>query len=296
MSAIRTEEDFRDTKRRERPERDVPLWLSIPAAVLGGACVCFIFVWFFFTMNRPKQVSVPNVVGMDLAEANAALKTEKLEMRRAGSRPSETAEAGKVLETAPDAGSQVREGASISVITSTGSEYVAVPDLRGSTPDRAKTVLDSLGLDLNGHDLHQPDPQIGEGLIVKTVPESKAKVNRGAAVQLVISTGPAQVDTSDEPTNDQGNSDSGDSHSDSGNSYRYTLSIVLSDLQKPTEVRVDMTDDAGTRTVYDEERNQGDRFSVTATGEGNQAVFKVYYDNVPSKTIVKPAEGPAVQQ
>ena len=65
----------------------------------------------------------------------------------------------------------------------------------------------------------------------------------------------------------------------------YTLRIKLTDAQSAVDVRVDIEDSRGTRTVYKETHDPDDSFVVDATGHGPDATFRIYYDDDLKKTI-----------
>ena len=67
------------------------------------------------------------------------------------------------------------------------------------------------------------------------------------------------------------------------------MKITLNGLTDPVTVRVDMTDDRGTKTIHEERHYPDDVFEVSAEGVGLQAVFKIYYDGELMDTQIKKA-------
>jgi serine/threonine-protein kinase len=70
------------------------------------------------------------------------------------------------------------------------NKVVAVPDLRGASPEAAADLLRSLDLDVvvtrrNAH------PTMGAGLIIEQIPAPQAGIRGGRVVKVILSSGPA---------------------------------------------------------------------------------------------------------
>lgn len=254
-------------------EGDVPRWLmGIVYAALSVA-VIMIGIWLYGNLNKPKLLKVPNIVGKNVNEAFATLSEMGLTLRISKKQPTEKYPEDVIIDANPAVGAQVREHSHVSVVVSSGSKFVEVPDLRGLTLDEAKAILTKMGMDTDAAPRTVRDRHIEAGKIVAQVPEARSKVERGTKVRLQVSGGPdyrdsrtAQVD----PTN------------------RYTLKIKVPEQgEEPILVRVDMLDDNGTRTVHEEPHQPGEEVTVEAEGAGADAVFKIFFDN----DLVKQVQG-----
>jgi serine/threonine-protein kinase len=274
MSAIRGDEPAPE---RTKPERDVPVWLLFITIFVGAVALSLVGVWMLFNLNKPRTVEVPSLRGLTVSEARGVLKNSKLALRLGPRRSTDQMDMDKVLESDPGAGEQIREGGEVTVVLSAGSRYVLVPDLSGLTIDKAKTVLSSLNLELDETVDRVTAPKITEGLVVRSSPPARTKVERQSRVRVIVSNGATtEPETTTQPIED---------------GYLYTVRVRLTDLTATTRVRVEMVDVDGTRSLHDEMHDPGDDFDVSALGREKQATFKFYYDGRLVKTVEKSADG-----
>lgn len=276
MTALRGEET---PNPRKKPDRDVPAWLVFFTFFLGAVAVSLVGVWMVFNFNKPRTVAVPSLRGLNVGEARSVLKQVKLNLRISARRPNDQVEMDKVLETEPDSGQQVREGGEVNVVLSAGSHFVMVPDLAGFTVDKAKSVLGSLNLEADETVDRVPSEKIGEGLVVRTSPATLAKVERQSRIRLLVSAGNTNNTSATTTPTDQG--------------FQYTLRVTLTDVVAPTQVRIDMEDTQGSKTIYDKLNGPGESFEVSALGHGEKSTFRFFYDGNLVKTLEKNADRPA---
>lgn len=274
MSAIRGDEPAPEKMKKER---DVPVWLLFITVFVGAVAVSLIGVWMLFNLNKPRTVEVPTLRGLSVSEARSVLKNAKLNLRIVTRRASDQMEMDRVLESDPEKGEPIREGGEVGVVLSAGSRYVLVPDLAGLTIDKAKSVLSSLNLELDDTVERASDPKVNEGLVLRSSPAARQKVERQSRVRLIVSNGIAtEPSATTQPTSE---------------GFVYTLRVRLTDLAVSTQVRVEMEDGEGPRVIHDEVHEPGDEFDVSALGKGKKATFKFYYDGSLVKTIEKTAAG-----
>lgn len=134
--------------------------------------------------SGPAEVTVPNVVGETLEDAQAALgkagfdvATEDVESDR---------EIGTVVRQAPRAGSNAGSGDTITLYVSKGVTKVRVPDVTGSDVGSARSEITSAGLRVGG--VTEDDGSSGQapGTVVGQDPGGGASVAKGTSVSLVI--------------------------------------------------------------------------------------------------------------
>ncbi len=130
---------------------------------------------------------VPAVEGVALEEAR-----ERLEERGLAAgvsyRPAGTeADAGTVLAQRPLAGTMAPSGDTVALAVSRGTGGVRIPGLRGLTEERARTVLEELGLEVTSRS--EPSP-VRKGEVVETEPPAGQTPPSPGRVELVISEGP----------------------------------------------------------------------------------------------------------
>jgi eukaryotic-like serine/threonine-protein kinase len=274
MSALRPDDEERDEARlRRQQERDVPIWMIGSIIFFGAVLLSLIGVWALFNLNKPQLVAVPNIRGLTAHEARETLGTMKLEMRVQGREPNEKIEADKILDVNPEPGARVREGSQIGVVLSSGSRFVEVPDLRNTTLDKARSVLGNLNLELHRDVGEVSDPKIPFGQIARQTPPPKAKVERMSSVRVSVSTGPAPRATRARD-----------------NVYEYTLRLRLTDIDRRVLLRVAMQDDRGTRTILENTMQEpGTEIVLSRTGEGQEVIFFIYYDDELVKQVTQSA-------
>jgi beta-lactam-binding protein with PASTA domain len=99
---------------------------------------------------------------------------------------------GSVIECRPPAGSQVERGSSVTLVISLGPEQVIVPNLEDRTISQATAELGDVGL-LVG-DTQQEYSEKTPGLIIRSDPVAGTEVDKGSAVDFVISQGCQDTD------------------------------------------------------------------------------------------------------
>lgn len=280
MSAIR-EEDDKKPRRREK-ERDVPVWMLFILTFMAAVVISLFGVYMVFNLNRPRTVTVPSIAGLSLNEARDVLKENHLDLKIAARLADDRVEPDHIVDVNPESGEKIREGGTVAVTVSLGSRYVAVPDLKGLTLDKAKTVLGSLNLEADETVLRKSSKDVPEDLILSTSPAAKEKVERQSRIRITLSSGlTGEVQSGVRPMQD---------------GSMYTLHVRLTDLTHPTQVRIEMTDDGEPRVIHNEKHQPGDDISLSAIGKGSQAVFRFYYDDDLVKTVTKMANGDQEEQ
>ncbi len=152
------------------------------AALLGAAAYG---VWEYLI---PHYHDVPQLVGTDLDRARARLSALGYVVALGEPRHSDRIESGQVLETDPSAGRRVEEGATITVIPSSGPPPVRVPDVAGMSRTRAAARLEDAGLGV-GRITRAFSERVAEGHVIRRRPNA-AQAPRGSEIDLVLSKGP----------------------------------------------------------------------------------------------------------
>ena len=132
-----------------------------------------------------EQVEVPDVEGLDIAEARAAIKAEGLEVGQVTRVESEEEE-GIVLEQDPPAGTEVDVDSAIDLEVAT-SPVVVVPDVINQSEDSAIAELDRVGLVA---EVNTAPSDVDEGLVIDQEPAPGSELEPGDTVVILVSTGP----------------------------------------------------------------------------------------------------------
>ena len=140
----------------------------------------------------PSHVTVPDVVGLEQAEATTAIVTAGLVVGAMTQEYSDTVPVGHVIGQDPLAGIEVLEGSAVDLVVSLGQCLLTVPDLVGHSQAVAETAIVNVGL-VVGTVTPQYSDTVPVGHVISQDPEGAAAAPCGSAVDLVISAGPATV-------------------------------------------------------------------------------------------------------
>jgi len=167
---------------RQRPERPpyVPTWV-VPA-VAAVAAVALLVVGVTLWLGARAEVAVPQLVGLDESVAEVRLAQAGLTMV-VSERPFDASEAGTVLDQEPTPGATVREGDSVSVVVSAGTEEFTMPDVIGIALRIAQVQLEERGLEVR---IDEVDSDAPAGTVIATNPAPGAKVRSTDMVRLTV--------------------------------------------------------------------------------------------------------------
>lgn len=173
---------------------DVPVRRRWPGLVLSVLVVLIAAaggVWLWFE-NRPEVSLVPDLVGETRANAEVKLaehgwQIEETLVRIPGTEP------GDITMTDPAPFAKIRNDATLSLYVSLGEPLVVVPDLYALSVDEATGAAAELGLEVAG-ETPVNDADIPEGFTVGVdVPDGVYELEKGTAVNLLVSSGPADI-------------------------------------------------------------------------------------------------------
>jgi beta-lactam-binding protein with PASTA domain len=164
-----------------RPKKSMA-WLWAILALIAVAIAAY---FLFFTA---EDVTVPDVTGMTLENAELALADAGLEVGRVTEEATEDAEANTVLSQTPPANEVVAEGSRVDLVVASAVEGVEVPDVVGLSLDDATATLEDAGLTVRSEEVFSDD--VEAGLVTAQSPQPGTRVESGAEVALSVSKGP----------------------------------------------------------------------------------------------------------
>ncbi|HYO35066.1 MAG TPA: Stk1 family PASTA domain-containing Ser/Thr kinase [Geodermatophilus sp.] len=140
------------------------------------------------------QVTVPTgLVGAAQADAETALTAAGLTVGQVTPQVTpDEAQVGTVLDTDPDSGAQVDEGAAVALVVGVEPDSVTVPQVVDLDVDRAQTALENAGF-TGSVNTDQTDSLAEEGTVVAVDPEEGSAVPADTTVTLAVSDGDAPV-------------------------------------------------------------------------------------------------------
>ncbi|MGB9876547.1 MAG: PASTA domain-containing protein [bacterium] len=239
---------------------------------LIGLALIFLFLYAFFGLGVPQEVVVPDLSRKSLEEARILLQRNGLRIGDILERENEQIPAGYIIDSQPPAGSLVRKGRKIDLIISTGAPYVVVPDLRLIDEERAKKILEDMGLAV-GDVSYVADEKVPFGQVVSQSPTPNSRVAKGTTVNLKVSMGPP-VEASP-PSVSQTPSE--------GERKGATVRFVVPDKAESHKITIEVEDDTGTHIVYEDVHKPGDLIDQQVEGVGATVTVRVYIDD----TLVK---------
>ena len=139
--------------------------------------------------TRPKEVSLPNLVGKTVEEAKQILKENKLNFVEGEAVYNAQHEAGKIISQEPvfKAGKKVKENTTVKVVASLGTEKTIVPKLEGKTKEEAEQAAKAAKIELDI--IEETSETVEAGVIVKQETEPDTEVNAGDVIKVYLSLG-----------------------------------------------------------------------------------------------------------
>jgi eukaryotic-like serine/threonine-protein kinase len=140
----------------------------------------------------PKDVTIPDVSGLERGEAIAKLETAGLQVDEEIESTHEEIEEGKVIKTNPEEGSTVKEDTAISIYISIGKEKFELPDYTGRKYEDVMRILDNQ--DFKDIKINEVYDDSDKGTILSQKPESGEKiVPEDTILEFEVSKGPEKI-------------------------------------------------------------------------------------------------------
>lgn len=147
-------------------------------------------------------IAVPALYGMDRASAERTLAEVGLGLGDVSEVPSLRVGQGRVVAQEPIPEQQLRPGAEVSLAVSGGAPEVRVPPVTGLGGATARDLLRTAGFEVAMSEVWTDE--VPGGRVVRTIPEAGAVLRLPAALTLVVSMGPEEVEPVDLPPADTG--------------------------------------------------------------------------------------------
>lgn len=143
----------------------------------------------------PERYAVPNVIGSSLADAKAALAKVKLEVGRVVYVYDASAPSGRIISSQPASGTVMQPKQSVDISISKGPAPIPVPNVSGQSLAAATSTLTAAGFSVSS--ATQYSDTVKSGITIATDPRGGAALQRGSAVKVLVSKGPAPVKVPD---------------------------------------------------------------------------------------------------
>lgn len=175
-------------KRGSRGLTALAIVLSLGVVGVAGA-----FTYDYFANSSSTATSaIPNVEGLPQQEALAELQAAGFVVSIVEEASADVAE-GLVIRANPSVGSEIRQGATVTITVSTGREMINIPDVSGMTLEDAARTLEEAGLVLNQNVREENSDDVESGLVIDQNPEAGQEVVVGSSVSLTMSSGAESI-------------------------------------------------------------------------------------------------------
>ena len=146
-----------------------------------------------FSVSKGPQpaatVTVPDLTGMTVEQAEAALANAKLKGKAGDSEASDSVDVGKVCRQNVEAGTNAKAGDTVTYYLSSGPESVVVPNVVGDSESSARSTLEGKGFTVKS--TTENSDSVASGTVIRTSPGNGETAAKGATVTIVVSAGPA---------------------------------------------------------------------------------------------------------
>jgi serine/threonine-protein kinase len=173
----------------ERMRRRALVFAAIAAVVLLVAGV----TGWVLARAGTGPIATPKLVGLSATDAARVAEEAGLQVTTGQPVNSDTVAAGLVATQDPAEGTELEEGAFVTIRLSAGVRMVAVPDVRGKTEIEARGLLTKADLKL-GPVTREYSETVAKGRIIRASQPADARVAHGTAISVVVSEGPPPVD------------------------------------------------------------------------------------------------------
>ncbi len=167
--------------------KKIATW-SIVFFTISAIILFVIDVFIMPAVVNSKEVTVPNLVGIQKDEAGKILKDINLQVIYEGPRYNEKFPIDHVIFQKPEAGSVVKENRRVYLFISGGNPLTKMPDLINRSLRDAKITVENMGFVVD--QVTEVKSEEPANTVIEQYPEEGTKLQRGAKVSLTISTGP----------------------------------------------------------------------------------------------------------
>lgn len=171
----------------------LPAVMQHVAVAAGGFLLAYLLVAFVILPDDVAlgDVGVPGVVGLTQADAERRLIALGLKVAEGEQRFSADAPRSTVLAQSPAAGTTVAPGSTVTLDVSAGQQRSTIPTLLGLTREDAERELRRAQLQLG--QVSEQASDSARGLVLASAPDAGQVVPQGTRVDLVVSSGPAEL-------------------------------------------------------------------------------------------------------
>ncbi|WP_329886285.1 Stk1 family PASTA domain-containing Ser/Thr kinase [Pseudoramibacter faecis] len=175
-----------DHLRKKKKRKRMLIGLLVAALAIAG------IVAGYRAFSASKKVTVPDVSGMTKSQAKTAVEAAGLTLEVESTEYSDTVDRGKIISQSPKANAMSREGRTVKVVISKGSESVQVPNVVGMSENEAVSALEKAKLQVVEIKREYND-SYSSGVVYNASPSAGSAVDKNSKVTLYVSKGKETV-------------------------------------------------------------------------------------------------------
>jgi beta-lactam-binding protein with PASTA domain len=167
--------------------------LPYVVTLVGGFLLAYLIVAFFIFPAGvlPRDVPVPNVIGLTYSDAVKQLSLKGFSAERGETRYHNAAPRGTVLDQDPAPGATLPSNVRVTLVVSGGQRFGTVPSILGESQEQAQSSLESAGFELG--DVSQRPSTQPSGTVIDSRPRPGTQAPMPSQIALVVSAGPTTV-------------------------------------------------------------------------------------------------------
>ena len=157
-------------------------------------CIAFGGTMLVLNITNPKEVEMPDVVGLTRDEAQQKLEGAKLKFEVASEEYNTDVEENHIISQDPtyvEGYNRVKQGSTVKVVVSKGTEKTKVPKVIGMTKDDAIEAIEDAKL--KAEIVEEASKKIEEGYVISQETDANTEVNAGETIKIHVSTGTEKV-------------------------------------------------------------------------------------------------------
>jgi len=204
-----SEEENEDGELNPKMEKAVTIAGIVAAVIIVGIVIYLVgsvFGLFKFgssskdkddssTEEDSDKVEMIDVTGMTYDEAKEKLNDLGLGIKKGESQSSDKYEKGKIISQSADKGDMVKKNTTVTVIISSGTGEVTVPDVGGLDETSAINKLKDEGFKYSRD--YQNSDTVASGNVISQSPAAGSSAKKGETIAIIVSQGKAAVSVPD---------------------------------------------------------------------------------------------------
>ena len=169
-------------------QRKILGFIVLPLVIIIALYILFDDALMPIITRHGSEFELPEILGYQLEDARELLEMVDLEIEVTSQEYHADKEEGTVLSQYPAAGTKVKAGRIIKVVTSVGQKDVVVPELAGFSVRQAKLNIEAANLIL-GDIAWTTTDSLPERVVVFSYPASGTEIPIGSEVNLMVNRG-----------------------------------------------------------------------------------------------------------